>query len=96
MSPSEPDDHSIPITCIAFNHFGWIEETIADGSMKRVMKIVTFPDPGVTLTEDLVHTAKELDIPSEVLEGVYHVLLDETQGLVILATVADTLQVYQY
>ena len=34
-----------------------------DGSAKRVMKIVTFPDPGVTSTEDLVHTAKVLDIP---------------------------------
>lgn len=96
LSPNDPDEHGIPVMCISFNHFGWIEETKADGTKKRVMKLVTFPDPGTAPIGDLLHSAKSLDIPSEVLDNAYHVLLDETQGLVIVASVSDVLHVYHY
>ncbi|THH07778.1 hypothetical protein EW145_g3152 [Phellinidium pouzarii] len=96
LSPNEPSEHYMPILCLSFNHIGWIEEIKAEDGNKRVFKLLTLPDPGTTHRGDLTSTARALDIPSEELEDVLHVLLDATQGLIIAATFSNVLRVYHY
>lgn len=63
---------------------------------KRVLKLMTFPDPGEVYEGDLSSSAKTLDIPSSVLDQAYHVVLDSTQGLVMVGTLSNALFVYKY
>lgn len=96
LSPNDADEHGIPIICMSFNHFGWVEEADSGSAKTRSLKLVTFPDPGTTYEGDLVYCARTLDVPLEVLNEAYHMLIDPTQGLVIVATVDQVLHVYRY
>ncbi|KAL5501036.1 hypothetical protein ACEPAH_9423 [Sanghuangporus vaninii] len=92
----DPVENHTPIVCVSFNHVGWVEEVNEDGAVVRKMKLVTFPDPGTIHEGDLADTASTLDIPSDILKSAYHVLLDATQGLILVATVEQTLHIYRY
>lgn len=101
LGPIDTDEHGMPLVCLSFNQFGWVTtEEVSDGfggmRNKRVLKLMTFPDPGETFDGDLSSQARSLDVPSEVLDMAYHILLDSTQGLVIIATLENTLFVYHY
>ena len=83
----------------------------------RVLKLVTFPDPGMapvspkcklnkrskrfrrraeTICECTTLEPVTLDIPSSILDDVYHMFLDPAAGTITLATVDNELHVYQY
>lgn len=97
--PIEVGDQLVPMMCLSFNHFGWIQEVVDEldkHKKSRVLKLLTFPDPGCTYIGDLADTAKTLDIPSDVLDDANHILIDATQGLIMVATNSKTLQAYYY
>lgn len=94
VSPYDADGD--PILCISFNHLGWIEDFESEEGRKRVLKLVTLPDPGTYFEDDLTGTARTLDIPSDVLADACHVLLDATQGLIIVATLSNGVRTYYY
>ncbi|KAL5501724.1 hypothetical protein ACEPAH_8984 [Sanghuangporus vaninii] len=83
----------------------------------RVLKLVTFPDPGISPVSPKCKLNKRskkfgrrhdsicecttlqpvtLDVPSSVLDNVYHMFLDPAAGTITLATIDNELHVYQY
>ena len=99
LGPVDTDEHGMPLVCLSFNQFGWVTTEPHPGrpaERRRVLKLMTFPDPGETFDGDLSTSARTLDVPSDVLDVAYHVLLDSTQGLIIVATLENSLFVYRY
>ncbi|THH08463.1 hypothetical protein EW145_g2700 [Phellinidium pouzarii] len=77
---------------------------------RRSLKLVTFPDPGVSprahdctvgeagacYCECTTLKPVTLDVPESVLEQTYHMFLDPAAGTITLATEDNELHVYQY
>lgn len=78
--------------------------------MRRTLKLVTFPDPGVS-PRSATCTAQDptecfcvcttlkpvsLDVPESVLNITYHMFLDPASGTITLATEDNELHIYHY
>lgn len=75
---------------------------------KRTLKLVTFPDPGVSASPcvcaEAAHDKREtpfakpvaLDVPEKVLNDAYHMFLDPAAGTITIATVNNSLHVFSY
>ncbi len=101
---------TIPITCLSMNHAGWIEarEAIpplsAEGgsshASRLVFMLVTLPDPlepsRATVGHDLRTTARELDIPNNILQRATDAWMNPAMGTITIVTHYNRLNVYSY
>lgn len=67
---------------------------------RRALKMVTFPDPGVSPIKDETFSTKmrtvTLDVPEHVLNEAYHIFIDPAVGTVTVATISNALHVFPY
>lgn len=94
LVPHEMDMFIQPLLDVDFSHAVWIEW--AEEETKR-MKLATFPsedeDPAF---DDAEVTVKMLDVPSEVLNVAQHIVIDQSQGSIVISSFTGDFHIYQY
>lgn len=83
-----------PLLDVDFSHAVWIEWT---GDEAKRMRLATFPSPESIEGFDSPDVAvKTLDVPSEVLDVAQHLVIDQSQGSIMISSFSGDFHIYQY
>lgn len=94
LVPHDADGFIQPLLDVDFSHAVWIE-WVDDGTKR--MQLATFPDPEAEAAPGSAeHSVKTLDVPGEVLEAALHLVIDQSQGSILISTFSGAFHMYQY
>ncbi|TDL19654.1 hypothetical protein BD410DRAFT_791767 [Rickenella mellea] len=97
LVPHDADGYMQPLLDVDFSHAVWVEYATPDSDAIKRMRLATFASSGYDSKENAIQSSvKTLDVPNELLEEAAHLVIDQSQGSILISTESGEIHIYQY